>query len=114
MSVVTALRTFVVGETDATRSYTLSEGGSGANRTGDTAVKLYAMKRVVGGTWTAVAAITGSYTSISTGVCSFDHTTIAAALGEYVCEIETTNASSKIRRWGPFGITVRQKVEAMP
>ena len=101
---------FTVGDTDADRSYTLKENGVVVNLTGYTAVKLYAWHR---NTDAAVAVITGSITTPSSGLIAFDHTTIAATAGTYYAQIETTNASAEVRRSPYFALEVKAKVEAL-
>ena len=102
--------TFTVGDTDADRSYTLKESGTALNLTSYTAVKLYAWRR---NTDTAIAVITGTITTAASGIVTFDHTTIAATAGTYYAQIETTNASTEVRRSPRFALEVETKVEAL-
>lgn len=100
--------TFTEGDTDALARYTLKRNGSALDLTGYTEVKLYVRPR----SGSAVAAITGSIVSPSTsGVVEFDHTTIAAAAGSYLCQIRTTNSGGDFRRTPYFQTDVLEPVE---
>lgn len=98
---------FTEGDTDATVQFTCKRNGSVLNLTGYTAVKFYARKK--GGA--ALAVIDGTIDTPLSGLVSFDLTTVAAAQGAYVCQIRTTNASSKVRRCDPFQVDVIEPVE---
>lgn len=99
---------FTTGDTDAIERYTLKRGGSAIDLAGYTGVKLYALRRDDD---TTLSAIVGSIVTPGSGLVQFDHTTIAATRGTYLCQIETTNGSSKVRRSPYFQIDVVDKVE---
>ena len=101
---------FGVGDTDTTRRYALQEDGAAKNLTGYTSVKLYAYKR--GGT-AALSAITGTVISAAGGTVDFDHDTIAAAEGVYVCDIEFNSAAGIARCEETFLITVRARAASV-
>ena len=103
--------TFTKGDTDASRSYTLKENGAVLNLTGYSGVKLFAWHR---NTDAAVnpAGLAGTITTPASGLITFDHATIAAAVGTYYAQIETTTTlGSKVRRTPYFGLEVLEQVE---
>lgn len=100
---------FGVGDTDTTRRYSLRQNSAAMNLTGFTFVKLYARKR--GGS--ALAAITGTVISAAGGTVDFDHDTIAANEGVYVCDIEGTNGSGISTSEETFLITVRARAASV-
>jgi hypothetical protein len=100
--------TYTAGDTDATDRYNLKRNGSAVDLTGYTAVTLYAKARGA----SAVTPIVGSIVSPSTaGIVEFDHTTIAAMAGAYICQIKWTTAASKVRRSVKFQTDVQVPVE---
>ena len=100
---------FGVGDTDTTRRYALQEDGAAKDLT-STTVKLYAYKR---GGVAALTAITGTVISAAGGTVDFDHDTIAAAEGVYVCDIETTKAAGIASCEETFLITVRARAASV-
>lgn len=84
---------FAAGATDATRRYAIKQNGAAVDLTGYTAVKLYAREQDTGA---VVSPVTGTVISAVAGTVDFDHTTIAATAGTYLCDIQTTTGAGKI------------------
>lgn len=108
MSTYPTKHTYTAGDTDAVDRYTLKRNGAVVDLTGYTAVTLYARARY----GAAVTPIAGTIVTAASGLVEFDHTTIAATAGSYVCQVRWTNAASKLRRSKKFQTDVEVPVES--
>ena len=102
--------TFTEGDTLADYQPALKDpddGDAAINVTGFT-VKLFATDKRAKVT---VAAITAALTTPASGIVTFDCKTIAAAAGNYDCQIELTDGTPEVQRTEDFAIAVKRKVE---
>lgn len=89
---------FTAGDTDTTRDYVVKRSGSVVDLTGYSDPVLYARNRT---THENLASITGSIPTPASGLVRFNHDTMAAEAGEYLCDIEIvhpSNGTQTIRR----------------
>lgn len=106
---VPVLKEFFAGDTDTTEDYTVERSRTAVNLTGYDPPKLYARNQSTQ-PGTNVPAITGSIPNPSAGTIRFDHDTIAATAGDYLCDVEIihpTNGKRTIRRRFRILVTAR-------
>jgi len=95
---VEVIHEFRKGDTDTTRDYVVKRAGSVVDLTDYGTPILYARNQT---TKANLAAINGSIPTPSGGLLRFDHDTMAAIAGEYLCDIllvHSVNGNLSIRR----------------
>ena len=110
MAVIPVKGDYKKGDTAADLELTLEDrddGNAVIDVTGFT-VKLLASNLREG---VDVAAINAVLTDAVNGIVTWDCVTIAAAEGNYRCNVELTDAGAKVQRMDPFQINVGPKSE---